>query len=97
MNIVFDVQYNVFAETHPWNVGLGISNQREFIIERFTLFYYNLHGYYNIGDNWKIIGEAGLHPSGVLNLSAQPNGFYVNTGFIYNFNSPTINYKINRK
>ena len=97
LNVVFDVQYNVFPETHPWNVGLGISNQREFIIERVTLFYYHLHGYYNVGDNFSIIAEAGVHPSGVLNLSAQPNGFYTNIGIIYIIDNPTINYKINRK
>jgi hypothetical protein len=28
-------------------------------------------------------GEAGLHPAGVLNLSAQYNGFFFNIGCTY--------------
>jgi len=47
------------------------------------LFYYNIHGYYDINEHWRLIGEAGLHPAGILNLSAQYNGFYTNFGFIF--------------
>jgi len=83
MNVVFDIQYHLFGENHPWNIGAGISNQREFIIERVTLFYYTLNGYYDIDDHWRILGEAGLHPSGVLNLSSQYNGYFINLGFTY--------------
>lgn len=97
MNIVFDVEYNLFPEDHLWNIGAGISNQREFIIERVTLFYYNLHGYYNLDKNWRITGEAGLHPCGVLNLSAQYNGFFINAGVTYNINNPTYNYMIHKR
>lgn len=85
MNVVFDLQYHLFPEHHKWNVGAGISNQREFIIERVTLFYYTIDGYYSFDENWRIIGEAGLHPSGVLNLSAQYNGFFINLGFTYQY------------
>ena len=83
MNVVFDIQYHLFGEEHPWNIGAGISNQREFIIERVTLFYYTLNGYYDIDKHWRMLGEAGLHPAGVLNLSSQYNGFFVNVGFTY--------------
>ena len=85
MNVAFSIEYNLFAQDHPWNIGCGISNYREFIIERVTLFYYTLHSYYDIDEHWRLLGEAGLHPSGVLNLSAQYNGFFVNLGFIYNY------------
>lgn len=85
MNIVFAIEGNLFTDDHPWNIGAGVSNYREFIIERFTLFYYNIHGYYNLDNHWRLTGEAGLHPAGVLNLSAQYNGFYINLGGIYNF------------
>ena len=83
MNVVFNIEGNLFDQNHPWNIGAGVSNQREFIIERVTLFYYNIHGYYDINKDWRLIGEAGLHPSGVLNLSAQYNGYYFNIGCIY--------------
>lgn len=83
MNIVFNIEGNLFGQDHPWNVGAGISNYREFIIERVTLFYYNIHGYYNINSKWRLMGEAGLHPAGVLNLSSQYNGFYINFGCTY--------------
>lgn len=85
MNVSFDIQYNLFAQDHPWNIGCGISNYREFIIERFTLFYYNLHGYYNINDQWRLTAEAGLHPAGVLNLSSQYNGYYFNIGCTFKY------------
>mgnify|MGYP007101839054 FL=1 len=85
MNIVFDVEGNLFSDDHPWNIGAGVSNYREFIIERFTLFYYHIHGYYDLNEQWRLTGEAGLHPAGILNLSAQYNGFYFNVGGIYNF------------
>lgn len=97
MNIVFDVEYNLFPEDHPWNIGASISNQREFIIERVTLFYYCLHGYYNLDKHWRITGETGLHPCGVLNLTAQYNGFFFNVGASYNIDNPSYNYLIHRK
>ena len=83
MNVSFDIEYNLFPEFHHWNIGCGISNYREFIIERVTLFYYTIHGYYDIDDYWRLTGEAGLHPAGVLNLSSQFNGFFFNIGCIY--------------
>ena len=83
LNVVFDMNYHLFGEEHSWNIGLGISNQREFIIERVTLFYYTLDGYYNINNKWRLLGEAGLHPAGVLNLSSQYNGYFINLGFTY--------------
>ena len=83
MNIVFNIEGNLFDQNHPWNIGCGISNYREFIIERVTLFYYTIHGYYDIDDYWRLTGEAGLHPAGVLNLSSQYNGFFFNIGCTY--------------
>lgn len=92
MNVVFDIDYYLFPlemaknptsyfnVLHNWNIGCGISNYREFIIERVTLFYYTMHGYYDINERWRITGEAGLHPAGVLNLSSQYNGFFFNIG-----------------
>lgn len=85
MNVVFDIEYNLFPQDHEWNIGCGISNYREFIIERVTLFYYTLHGYYDLDEHWRLLGETGLHPSGVLNLSAQYNGFFINFGCTYNY------------
>ena len=85
MNIVFNIEGNLFTQDHPWNIGCGISNYREFIVERFTLFYYNVHGYYDLNDQWRLNGEAGLHPAGVLNLSSQYNGFYVHIGCTFNY------------
>lgn len=83
MNVVFNIEGNLFDQNHPWNIGGGISNYREFIIERVTLFYYTIHGYYDIDEQWRVTGEAGLHPAGVLNLSSQYNGFFVNIGCTY--------------
>lgn len=85
MNVTFNIEGNLFADDHPWNIGVGISNYREFIIERVTLFYYTIHGYYDLNDDWRLISEAGMHPAGVLNLSSQRNGFFVNFGCIYNY------------
>ena len=97
MNVVFDIDYYLFPlempenptsyfnVTHQWNIGCGISNYREFIIERVTLFYYTINGYYDINEQWRVTGEAGLHPAGVLNLSSQYNGFFFNLGCTYNY------------
>ena len=83
MNVVFNIEANLFDEDNPWNIGCGISNYREFIIERVTLFYYTIHGYYDLNVDWRLTAEAGLHPAGVLNLSSQYNGYFVNLGFTY--------------
>ena len=83
MNVVFNLGWNLFGEEHPWNVGLGLSNYREFIIERVTLFYYTVNSYYNVNSHWRLLGEAGPHPAGVLNLSSQYNGYFINVGFTY--------------
>ena len=85
MNVVFNIEGNLFDQNHPWNIGCGISNYREFIIERVTLFYYTMHGYYNINEQWRINAEAGLHPAGVLNLSSQYNGFFFNVSCTYKY------------
>lgn len=83
MNVVFNIEGNLFDQNHPWNIGCGISNYRDFIIERVTLFYYTIHGYYDLTDEWRLTGEAGLHPAGVLNLSSQYNGLFFNIGCTY--------------
>ena len=85
MNVSFDIEYNLFAQDHPWNFGCSISNYREFVIERFTLFYYTLHGYYDLNDQWRLTAETGLHPAGVLNLSSQYNGFFFNIGCTFKY------------
>ena len=41
MNVTFCVEGNIFDQDHPWNVGARISNYRDFVIERFTLFFYS--------------------------------------------------------
>ena len=83
MNVTFCVEGNVFDQMHPWNVGARISNYRDFVIERFTLFFYSLNGYYDFGNGLRLTAEAGVHPSGVLNLSAQYNGWFGNVGLIW--------------
>ena len=84
MNVTFCAEGNLFDQTHPWNVGARIANYRDFVIERFTLFFYSLNGYYDFGNGLRLTAEAGLHPCGVLNLSAQYNGWFGNVGLIWN-------------
>ena len=83
MNVTFCLDYHLFDQQHLWNVGARISNYRDFVIERFTLFFYSIDGYYDFGNGLRLTAEAGLHPCGVLNLSAQYNGFYSNVGLIW--------------
>ncbi len=83
MNVTFCVEGNIFDQEHPWNVGARISNYRDFVIERFTLFFYSVNGYYDFGNGLRITSEFGLHPCGVLNLSAQYNGWFGNVGLIW--------------
>jgi len=83
MNVTFCVEANLFDQQHPWNLGARIANYRDFVIERFTLFFYSVNGYYDFGNGLRITAEAGVHPSGVLNLSAQYNGWFGNVGLIW--------------
>jgi hypothetical protein len=83
MNVTFCVEGNLFDQEHPWNVGARVSNYRDFVIERFTLFFYSVNGYYDLGNGLRLTSEFGLHPSGVLNLSAQYNGWFGNVGLIW--------------
>jgi hypothetical protein len=83
LNVTFCIEGNVFDQEHPWNVGARISNYRDFVIERIALFFYSLNGYYDFGNGLRITAEAGLHPCGVLNLSAQYNGWFGNVGLIW--------------
>ena len=83
MNVAFCIEGNLFEQNHPWNVGARSSNYRDFVIERFTLFFYSLNGYYEFGNGLRITTEVGLHPSGVLNLSSQYNGWFGNVGLIW--------------
>lgn len=87
MNVTFCVEGHVFDQQHPWNIGGRISNYRDFVIERVTLFFYSIDGYYDFGKGLRLTAEAGLHPSGVLNLSAQYNGWFANVGLIWKPNS----------
>ena len=83
MNVTFCIEGNIFDQAHPWNVGGRISNYRDFVIERFTLFFYSVNGYYDFGNGLRITAEAGLHPCGVLNLSSQYTGWFGNVGLIW--------------
>jgi len=83
MNPTFCIEGHLFDQEHPWNVGARISNYRDFVIERFTLFFYSIDGYYDFGNGLRLTAEAGLHPCGVLNLSAQYNGWFGNIGLIW--------------
>ena len=83
MNVTFCVEGNLFDQNHPWNVGARVSNYRDFVIERFTLFFYSVNGYYDFGNGLRLTSELGLHPCGVLNLSSQYNGWYGNVGLIW--------------
>lgn len=83
MNVTFCVEGNLFDQEHPWNVGARVANYRDFVIERFTLFFYSVNGYYDFGNGLRMTAEAGLHPCGVLNLSAQYNGWFGNVGLIW--------------
>lgn len=82
MNVVLNIEGNLFEQSHPWNLGARISNYRDFVVERFTLFY-SMNGYYDFGNGLRLTAEAGLHPSGVLNLTAQYNGWFGNVGLIW--------------
>lgn len=83
LNVTFCVEGNVFDQEHPWNIGVRISNYRDFIIERFTLFFYSINGYYDFGNGLRLTSEVGLHPCSVLNLSSQYNGWFGNVGLIW--------------
>ena len=83
MNVTFCIEGNIFDQEHPWNLGARISNYRDFVIERFTLFFYSINGYYDFGNGLRLTSEFGLHPCGVLNLSSQYNGLFGNVGLIW--------------
>ena len=83
MNPTFCIEGHLFDQEHLWNLGARISNYRDFVIERFTLFFYSIDGYYDFGNGLRLTAEAGLHPCGVLNLSAQYNGWFGNVGLIW--------------
>ena len=83
MNVTFCVEGNIFDQEHSWNLGARIANYRDFVIERVTLFFYSVNGYYDFGNGVRLTAEAGLHPSGVLNLSAQYNGWFGNVGLVW--------------
>ena len=83
MNVTFCVEGNLFDQEHPWNVGARVSNYRDFVIERFTLFFYSVNGYYDLANGLRLTAETGLHPCGVLNLTAQYNGWFGNVGLIW--------------
>ena len=83
MNVTFCIEGHVFDQQHPWNIGGRVSNYRDFVIERFTLFFYSLDGYYDLGNGLRLTAEAGVHPCGVLNLSAQYNGWFAHAGLIW--------------
>lgn len=83
MNPTFCIEGHLFDQEHPWNLGARVSNYRDFVIERFTLFFYSIDGYYDFGNGLRLTAEAGLHPCGVLNLSSQYNGWFGNVGLIW--------------
>ena len=60
MNVTFCVEGNLFDQEHPWNVGALVSNYRDFVIERFTLFFYSVNGYYDLGNGLRLTAEADL-------------------------------------
>lgn len=87
MNVAFAAEAILFKPSHHWNLSVRLSNFRDFCIERFSEFFYSLKGYYDIKENIRLDAELGLHPSGTMNLTSQPNGIFIKIGMIYKFNN----------
>ena len=68
-----------------WNVGLRWSNYNDFVIERVSMWFYSLKGYYQMAENVRLIGEIGLHPVGSLNLTSSYDGWFARVGVSNHF------------
>ena len=90
MNVMFAVEGWVFDNTSEvvvpvWNIGFRWSNYTDFVIERVSMWFYSVKGFYSLKDNWMLVGEAGIHPVGSLNLTSSYDGWYAHVGAKYLF------------
>lgn len=85
MNVMFAIEGNLFGQEHNWNIGGRWSNYNDFIIERVSLWYYSLKGYYQLKDGLRLTAEAGIHPVGSLNLTSSYDGGFCHLGAAWQF------------
>lgn len=90
MNVMFAAEYSLWPEVEcdvverEWNVSLRWSSYNDFEIERVAMWFYSVKGYYLLNGNTRLIGEAGIHPVGSLNLTSSYNGWWINLGAMFN-------------
>lgn len=82
--LVYDIEARIFKKRHVWNLGLQITNMREFLIERVYNPNFIMKGNYRFGgdgsENLNLTVKAGLQPSGIMHMTANYYSFYLNVG-----------------
>lgn len=87
MNVVFAVEPMLWDETGSpkerrrcWNASFCWSNYNDFVIERVANWFFSLKGWWQPTPSLRLSGEAGMHPAGSLNLTAQYDGWFCHAG-----------------
>ncbi|MCK9611620.1 MAG: hypothetical protein WC401_12425 [Bacteroidales bacterium] len=82
-NIMYSASYFVKLPEHKWNIGITLTNIDNFLINQETNPVFYLHGKYQINQLFTIYSEAWYKSAGAFNLSVNPFGFFIRTGFIW--------------
>lgn len=82
--IVYDIEARVFKKQHVWNIGIQITNMREFLIEKLYNPNFLLKGNYRFGgegsNHLNLMLKAGFQPGGMLHMTTNYYSFYFNIG-----------------
>lgn len=82
--ITYDITGCIFKREHIWNLGLQVTNMRDFTIERPYAPNFILNGNYRIlgkgNDHLNIYGKLGIQPSGIFSIAANYYSLYFQFG-----------------
>ena len=79
-NLIYSIEGEFRKRDSDWNIGLRISNLRQFMMERMYQPTFNVYGFYKVLPNLKLYGEFGVEPAGIFNMAANSYDYYLQLG-----------------
>lgn len=79
-NMLYSIEGEFRKRDSDWNIGLRISNMRQFVMERMYQPMFSVYSYYLLNTNIRFVGEMGAEPAGIFNVAANSYGYYLQLG-----------------
>ncbi len=83
---VYDINARIFKKAHRWNLGVQITNMRDFALERMYNPNFIINGNYRFAgegiDNLNLLWKIGAQPTGIMHIAANNYSLYLQLGIV---------------